>query len=516
MDQDGFKPNHDIDWGIERKKPDRTRLIILTVILTVIIIAGGIAASVFTYFSKKEPPAKADNSTDTEDYWDPDETEPDDLFVTGTEPDGVSFLDFCNDSELTEWFDHLEENPPVKLEYTVFGEAPYEMTFTDMALILETAKALLTVKIGEETDFDPDTVADGTGQGFLFTMEDGSDKWIMFDMGTFRWKGGARHKIADYGELPDMTSRLYEEGHHEYDYIYADNDAFYTRYYDLYETGWKSEELPFGGVGIYMDRSGYSPFVTIRRILGEDGDPADYLTDTLKDTVVKELVAGGNKVDRISPVEYVKKKDAATGELWSRPQLCIDLTDPDGGKVRLILLLSRYTDNMVDQSVLVQFSAAYNSEDDKEKETVMQAFNTAVGEFYIKSARDYEKGDTKPGEPLFTFCNDEKLNEWYDRALSDPPELVYTADVWYNGYDEETVVRVMKALKTVRIGDVSAKAAGASGRRIYDFVDPETGEPVDFTFFKDTFFYDGISYDVLDWGDLDDIDMKKLGRKTGN
>ena len=74
----------------------------------------------------------------------------------------------------------------------------------------------------------------------------------------------------------------------------------------------------------------------------------------------------------------------------------------------------------------------------------------------------------------------------------------------------------MKALKTVRIGDVSAKATGASGRRIYDFVDPETGEPVDFTFFKDTFFYDGISYDVLDWGDLDDIDMKKLGRKTGN
>ena len=65
----------------------------------------------------------------------------------------------------------------------------------------------------------------------------------------------------------------------------------------------------------------------------------------------------------------------------------------------------------------------------------------------------------------------------------------HTADVWYNGYDEETVVRVMKALKTVRIGDVSAKATGASGRRIYDFVDPETGEPVDFTFFKDTFFY---------------------------
>jgi len=28
--------------------------------------------------------------------------------------------------------------------------------------------------------------------------------------------------------------------------------------------------------------------------------------------------------------------------------------------------------------------------------------------------------------------------------------------------------------------------------------------------------HDGISYDVLDWGDLDDIDMKKLGRKTGN
>ena len=96
------------------------------------------------------------------------------------------------------------------------------------------------------------------------------------------------------------------------------------------------------------------------------------------------------------------------------------------------------------------------------------------------------------------------------------PEVVTPQMSGTTEYDEETVVRVMKALKTVRIGDVSAKATGASGRRIYDFVDPETGEPVDFTFFKDTFFYDGISYDVLDWGDLDDIDMKKHGRKTGN
>ena len=45
------------------------------------------------------------------------------------------------------------------------------------------------------------------------------------------------------------------------------------------ETVWESEDMPFGGVCIYLDRPNYSPFVTIRRIIGEDGDPEKYLDE---------------------------------------------------------------------------------------------------------------------------------------------------------------------------------------------------------------------------------------------
>ena len=71
------------------------------------------------------------------------------------------------------------------------------------------------------------------------------------------------------------------------------------------------------------------------------------------------------------------------------------------------------------------------------------------------------------------------------------------------------MIRVLKALKTVRIGDISEKHVGGSGRKIYDFIDTDTGDLQSFTFFEDTFNLDGESYDVLDWGELDDIRLKK-------
>lgn len=397
INKDGFVPNPDRDWGIEKKKPGGQTAVIVAVILTVVFAAAVVAVAygfVPRYF------------TETESYWDAEAEEPDDILWT-EDPDDI-----------------------------LWTEDPDDILWTD----------------------DP-------------------EPWDLDDV--------------------------------DYDYVYADNDAFYTRYCDLYETAWESEDMPFGGICIYLDRPNYSPFVTIRRIIGEDGDPGKYLEGTLKDIVVEEVRRGGNKVDRISDVEYVNKRDAATGEMLSRPQMTMDLTDPDGGKVRLILLLTKYTDHITDEDVLVQFSAAYNLEDEEEEASVMEAFDEAVTEFYFESARDYQKGDVKPGEPLFIFCNDERLNEWYDHALIDPPELLYTEGSWYDGYDEETVIRVLKALKTVRIGDISEKHVGGSGRKIYDFIDTDTGDLQSFTFFEDTFNLDGESYDVLDWGELDDIRLKK-------
>ncbi len=185
--------------------------------------------------------------------------------------------------------------------------------------------------------------------------------------------------------LPSFSVDIFSDRQdEEYDYIYGEGDVFYTKYLSSYQTDWESEDLPFGGTAIYLDRPGYSPFITIRRIPGATGDPGEYLDDTLIYSVIEEVISGGNTVDDIGYVEYVEISDAATGEILSRPQIYIDLTDPDGGKVRVILLLTGYTERSTGNDVIVQFTAAYNLEDEEEKEAVMEAFNTAVSEFYIK------------------------------------------------------------------------------------------------------------------------------------
>ena len=264
-----------------------------------------------------------------------------------------------------------------------------------------------------------------------------------------------------------------------------------------------------------MDGTGKPPFITIRRILGEDGDPERYLTGTLKELAEKELKAEGYTVEKVSGVEYVERKDAATSEVISVPRLTIDQKTPDGGRSRLRLLVTVFTDTMMHKDVLMQFAARYDPDDEEEENKVMRALDTAMNELYLKKYRDYEEGGVRTGEPLFIFCNDERLNEWYEKALADPPELVFSGKTWYDGYDSETVIKVLKALKTVRIGEESTKNVGGSGRRIYDFVDRESGNPQSFMFFEDTFDWNGKSYDVLDWGELDDINMKKLGNKNG-
>ena len=50
--------------------------------------------------------------------------------------------EFCGDAELDAWFASLDTNPPVRLEYWIYGYAPYSMEFTDQDLILRTARAM--------------------------------------------------------------------------------------------------------------------------------------------------------------------------------------------------------------------------------------------------------------------------------------------------------------------------------------------------------------------------------------
>ena len=131
--------------------------------------------------------------------------------------------------------------------------------------------------------------------------------------------------------------------------------------------------------------------------------------------------------------------------------------------------------------------------------------NAAAKDFHL-AHMVYEQGDVKPDSPLLTFCNDEGLNAWFEKAEERlPDELVVTTDSWHAIEDPETIRAVLEALKTVRIGNESTEIVGGSGRQIYDFMDHDSGNPMSFMFFQDQFDYEGVNYDVLDWGDLDDL-----------
>lgn len=79
--------------------------------------------------------------------------------------------------------------------------------------------------------------------------------------------------------------------------------------------------------------------------------------------------------------------------------------------------------------------------------------------------------------------------------------------------DRETILAVLQALQTVRIGQPSMKFSGASGRRAYSFTYMDTGASMTFTFYEDCFSWNDKTYQVLDWGQLKDLDSKIMKDK---
>ena len=125
---------------------------------------------------------------------------------------------------------------------------------------------------------------------------------------------------------------------------------------------------------------------------------------------------------------------------------------------------------------------------------------------------DMETGpdEVKPDNLLPEFCNSEALDAWFEECEKVLPEqLILTTDSWHEVDDPDTIRKVLEALKTVRIGGVSDAHVGGSGRRIYDFMDPDNGS-ISFMFFQDTFDWGMESYDVLDWGTLKDLDPELI------
>ena len=124
-----------------------------------------------------------------------------------TKGEAVSLLDFCNDKELTEWFDSIDDEPPARLvyEYVEYEGDRYDKESSEQDVITSAVKALLTVKIGEKADFD---VLDGQYETYTFEMKDGSKKVFTFDNDMFSWNNGKNHVVADYGDLSGVSERM--------------------------------------------------------------------------------------------------------------------------------------------------------------------------------------------------------------------------------------------------------------------------------------------------------------------
>ena len=439
-----------------------------------------------------EPSDTESGSSDVESgSEDPDETN-----STGTK----TLREFCADKEVDAWFDGLDQNKPVKLEYWVYGEAPYSMEFTDEELITETARALQSVEIGGVSEENPDWVDDAGGGGYYFTMEDGSTIGFAFMMGCFKWNGSEYHDVASFGTLPKVSEKLEEIGNPQPVPVYAGDSGFYTEALATYETDWAEEDGVIGGLFIYPEEKGVPPFIEISRCIDETpDDPEGYLTDYLIKNLREEIEG------TMEGAEFRENGKVREYEYGGRTFVGMpcSIISEDGETLTMQVLVLKTQDTLLDEDHLVRFYAMYDETDEEQAKKMEDALYLAAKEFNLKNMW-YEEGEVQPGSLLLDFCNDPALNAWFEKAEKETPDdVTLITESWHMAEDPELVHAVLEALKTVRIGEESDEIIGASGRQIYDFSYHDTGNYQSFEFFEDTFFYDMANYKVLDWGDLE-------------
>lgn len=422
-----------------------------------------------------------------------------------------SLQDFCDDEELNEWFKSLETDPPVKLTYIIYGEAPISMDFTDSDLIKQTAEALQTVRIGGESEDNPDNTADGGGSGYSFTDKDGNEIYFTFMLGSFRWKGGTWHDVENWGELPAVSTELNRIGNPPYVYVYSEDEGFYTQCRENCATVWKNEDSWDGGMTIYDREENKLPYIQICRTDGDARDPENYLMNGLAEQMTREIEAAGGSVLKAGDLqEYAVGGKHLPGILYT-------VSTKEHGIHQLLVLVMKKADSQTREDRLVRLCAAYTDEDSGEKNTAMKMLNAAVQNFVLKYMYRPENKEVQTGSLLLDFCNDDDLRKWFEDAEKKlPDELIYMADTWYTVTDPDTIRKTLEAIQTVRIGGVSDAHVGGSGRQIFTFYDHGTDDSHDFMFFQSTFDWDNESYDVIDWGDLDDLDLREAASSSGS
>ena len=443
------------------------------------------------------PEATPDATREPESKNEPEAGTPEATKEEKEEAESVPLIEFCNDEEVTDWFASIKDDPPVNLEYWVYGEGPYSIEVTDTDLILDAAEALAGVMIGGISEENPDWVSDAGGSGFYFTDDAGETIGFSFMMGCFKWKDSEYHDVADFGGLPEVEERIMKIEFPDYDIAISEDDGFFTRHLEEYTSEWSEEGSVVGGLTIYLGDEGDTPFIQIGRCDGETPeDPEEYLTGFLSEEMLRMLREEGFTVEDSGEVkEYEFGGETLTGTSFI-------IENEEGERINLLMLLLSAKDSLLSEPHLIRFYANYQDEDEEE---VMEALDTAVEEFHLEHMK-FEKGDVQPGSLLLDFCNDKGLNTWFEKAEKNiPDELVVTTDSWHAVEDPDMIMAVLQALKTVRIGDVSTEVVGGSGRQIYDFTDHDSGNQMTFMFFTDQFEYDGENYDVADWGDLDEL-----------
>ncbi len=110
-----------------------------------------------------------------------------------TEPQpGNLLLDFCNYPPFSAFFENLDTNPPVKMEY--HKDQVYDETITDVDEMLAEIESLKNMRIGEESDV---RITD-SGISYWFTMADGTEWGVSFEApGLFCWHGKVYEVIND-------------------------------------------------------------------------------------------------------------------------------------------------------------------------------------------------------------------------------------------------------------------------------------------------------------------------------
>ncbi len=124
------------------------------------------------------------------------------------------------------------------------------------------------------------------------------------------------------------------------------------------------------------------------------------------------------------------------------------------------------------------------------------------------------KSNPESGTAILDFCENDALDEFAEDIANQKVRLfVYKDDKRYDTDDENDILKVFDAVKTVRIGDIATTYGDGEWLEI-DFFDSKTQTSWSFSFWGNCFQWkQGEHYEmyqVLDWGELDGLSIDSL------